>query len=191
MAKYITTAEASAFTGAPDNATLASVLLGAEALFDTLIGSETGILTSTKTEYHPAENKANNGRIFYLKTHKPTTITTVNGASPGTVDVDYTIEGQKLEFDEFISAPTAFPYRYKIVYVSGYTNIGAIPDDVKLAIKEITGAIWNSRSAQGMSSFKQDLLSVNYDKSVLDTLGTAEKSHLNTVINKYKVFSVI
>ncbi len=191
MAKYITTAEASAFTGAPDNATLASVLLGAEALFDTLIGSATGLIAGSKTEYHPAENKANNGRIFYLKTHKPTVITTVNGASPGTEDTDYTIEGQKLEFADFISAPTSFPYRYKIVYTSGYSSISTIPDDVKLAIKQITGAIWNSRQAQGMSSFKQDLLSVNYDKSVLDTLGTAEKSQLNIVINKYKVFSVI
>jgi len=191
MAKYITTAEASAFTGAPDNSTLASILLGAEALFDTLIGSATGILTSTKTEIHPVANVRDNGRVFFLKTHKPTAITSINGASPGTIDVDYTLDGQKLEFDEFISAPTSFPYRYKIVYTSGYSSISTIPDDVKLAIKEITGAIWNSRQAQGMSSFKQDLLSVNYDSSVLDTLGTAEKSHLNTVINKYKVFSVI
>lgn len=118
MAKYITTAEASAFTGAPDNATLASILLGAEALFDTLIGSATGILTSTKTEIHPVANVRDNGRVFFLKTHKPTAITTINGASPGTIDVDYTLDGQKLEFDEFITAPTSFPYRYKIVYTS-------------------------------------------------------------------------
>ncbi len=192
MGRYVTTSEVSDFTGAPDNATLGAVIDGVESLFDMLIGSESGLITGNKTEYHPVEDKANNGRIFYLKTLLPTTITTVNWVSAGTLDTHYTLEGQKLEFKDYVASPTVFPFRYKIVYVSGYSSISTIPNEIKLALKQIVGAVWNSKQSQGMASFRQDLLSINYkDESILDILGTNERSHINTIINRYKVYSVI
>jgi len=192
MGMYVTTSEVSALTGAPNDSTLSAVIDGVESLFNGLIGSETGLITSTKTEYHPVENKCDNGRVFYLKTFLPTSVTTINAVSPGTLDTDYTITGEKLELKDYATTPTVFPYRYKIVYTSGYSSISTIPNDIKLAIKTIVGAIWNSRQTQGMASFKQDLLSVNYkDTSILDILGTDEKNFINSIINRYKVFSVI
>lgn len=192
MSRYISPSEVAAFIGAKNDSTLEAVINGVEGLFDTLIASDTGLIESTKTEYHPITNTKNTGRIFYLNTHRPTEVTTVNGVAPGTINVNYTLTGEKLELAIATTPPTAFPIRHTIVYKSGYADMQSIPQDIKLVIKEMCGAVWNSRKWQGIASFKQDLLSVNYTNgSVLDTLGTDQKNHLNTIINKYRIFNIV
>lgn len=103
--------------------------------------------------------------------------------------MDYIIEGQKLTLKEIVTVPTAFPYKHKIVYTSGYTTI---PDDIKLAIKYLVAGLYNSRKSQGISSFRQDLLSVNYsDSGLIDTVLDTEKANfVRAIINQYKIFFV-
>lgn len=196
--RYVTTAEVNTLLGISGEDTLIDSLIdGAEALFDNLIGSEAGLITSTKTEVFAAEDQtkpaAKRNRVFDLGTYKPTAITTINGAAPGTLNVDYTLTRQRLEFKEVPNPPSAFPFVYTIVYVSGYANIDAIPADIKTAIKYITAGFYNTKNAQGIASFKQDLLAVNYrDSSALDTiLDSNSKSYLQAVVAKYTVHDVI
>ena len=192
MPAYVTTSEVSDFTGAPNDTTLSAIIDGVESLFNGLIGSETGLLTSIKTEQHEMNTNRGNGRIFYLKTLKPTAITTINGISPGTINVNYTIVGQKLENELAVTTPTAFPYRYTVVYASGFASISTIPADIKLIIKMLAGAVVNTRKTEGIASFKQDLLSVNYkDTSILDLLSPENRNAVNLVVNRYRVFNVI
>lgn len=47
--------------------------------------------------------------------------------------------------------------------------------------------MYNRRKSEGISNFKQDLLSVSYDAdSILDNLSTDEKNALMIVVNKYR-----
>ena len=64
---------------------------------------------------------------------------------------------------------------------------------MKLVIKMLVGAMYNTRNANGVASFRQDLLSVNFkDASILDSLVDPEtKGTIQAVVNKYKVYSVI
>lgn len=202
--RYVTTAEVNTLLGISGEDTLIDSLIdGAESLFDNLIGSETGLISSTKTEDFAVDDdskpRSKRNRVFDLGTYKPTAITTINGASPGTVNVDYTLTRQRLEFKDIPTPPSAFPYVYRIVYVSGYTAIDAqtqtypLPADIKTAVKYITAGLYNTKNAQGIASFKQDLLSVNYkDGSILDTiLDPASKSFIQAVVANYTVYSVI
>lgn len=196
--RYVTVAEVNSLLGTSGEDTLITSLIeGAESLFDSLIGSDTGLLTSSKTEYFEVNDLSKpyllRDRVFDLGTYKPTAITTINGVSPGTVNVDYTITRQRLEFKLPQISPNTFPYRFAIVYTSGYADIAAIPNDVKTAVKYIVGALYNTKNAQGIASFRQDLLSVNYkDGSVLDTiLDGNQKNFIQAVIQSYSVYSVI
>ena len=178
--------------------TLLDMLIGAaESIFDNLIGEDSGLLTSSKTEDFPIDDTNlpydDRNQVFNLGHIYPTAITSINGLSMGTVDVDYTITRQRLELKQPKTAPTAFPYRWRVVYTSGYANTAAIPDDVKYAIKTIVAAMYAGRKASGVASFKQDLLSINYkDKNVLDTLldGT-EKGIIQTIVQNYTVYRTI
>ena len=78
-----------------------------------------------------------------------------------------------LELKNGVAIPNTFPYRYKIVYAAGFATI---PSDVKLAIQTLVGALYNTRNANGISSYRQDLLSVNFkDASILDTITDSEE----------------
>jgi len=195
--RYVTVAEVNSLLGTSGEDTLITSLIEwAESLFDNLIGSETGLLTSSKTEFFEIDDQSKpydiRNRVFDLWTHKPTAITSINWVSTGTVNVDYTITRQRLEFEDYQIQPTSFPYRFKIIYVSGYADIAAIPNDVKTAVKYIVGALYNTKNAQWVASFRQDLLYVNYNGSILDTiLDGSEKNFIQSVINKYTVYSVI
>jgi len=202
--RYVTTAEVNTLLGTSgEDELIDSLIDGAESLFDTLIGSETGLISSTKTEDFAVEDQskpaAKRNRVFDLRTHKPTAITTINGAAPGTLNTDYTLTRNRLEFKDAPTAPSAFPFIYRIAYVSGYTAIDAgtqtypLPADVKTAIKYIVAGFYNTKNAQGIASFKQDLLSVNYkDGSILDTiLDQSGKSFIQAVVTKYTVYEVI
>ena len=124
---------------------ITSLIEGAESIFDTLIKSELGLLTSTKTEYHDPKEYNDS---FWMRTYKPTDITTINGVDPGTIGTDYIIDGTKLVLKEALLFPTNFPYNFKIVYVSGFADINAIPQDVKIAIKYIVAGLYNTTKSQ-------------------------------------------
>lgn len=191
--KYTTIGSLNAYLGTSGiDALLTQLGESAEALLDTLVGD--GIEVHTHTDIFPvgyySANPCKEGRVFYLNAIKPLSITTVNGSSPGTIDVDYTIRGNCLEFANGWTSPSAFPYQYKIVYSAGYATI---PLDVVQVVNMIAGALYNTRNANGIASFKQDLLSVNYkDGSILDTImDTESKGVVQAVVNRYKVHIVL
>lgn len=104
--------------------------------------------------------------------------------------MDYILEGNKLTLKDLVTMPTVFPTnKHKIVYTSGFTTI---PEDIKLATKYLVAGLYNSRKSQGISSFRQDLLSVNYSgEGMIDTLlDTEQGNFVRAVVNKYKIFFV-
>lgn len=190
--KYTTLAKLNEYLGTSGiDALVTSIWESAEALFDTLIG--TTLESSSRTQHFPVwytDCLYEEWRIFYLNAQNITAVATVNGVSAGVLNIDYTIETQKLELKNWVNRPSTFPYRYTVAYTAGYSTI---PNDVIMAINTISGAMYNTKNAQGISSFKQDLLSVNYETdTILDTLGDSEsKWMLEAVINKYKVHTVL
>jgi len=96
--RYVTLSDIKAFIGVSSSAydTLITTMgESAESIFDQLIGSQTGLIQSTKTdEIHKPEDYSTEqaGRVFFLKTYLPTAITTINGTSPGTLNTDYILE---------------------------------------------------------------------------------------------------
>ena len=191
--KYTTTASINAYLGTSGiDALITQLAEGAEALFDTLVGD--GIESKVRTDYfdigYYRQNPCNEGRVFYLQSINPTAVTSVNGVSAGTIDVNYSLIGSKLELQYPVSMPTAFPYKYKVIYTAGYATI---PNDVILAINTIVGAIYNTRNSNGIASFKQDLLSVNFkDASILDTIVDSNtKGMIQAIVTKYTVHTVL
>lgn len=178
---------------------LDAIIESAESIFDALIGQESGIISSSHTEDFAVndQNKpwADMNRVFDLGAYKPTAVTTINGVSAGTIDVDYILDGQRLIFKDSKTAPTAFPFRFRIVYTAGIVaaNITAIPQDIKTAIKTLASAIYATRKASGVASFKQDLLSISYkDTNVLDTiLDPDQKNAVQLIAQKYTVHNTI
>lgn len=185
--KYTTLASLNAYLGTSGVDTLLTQLGdGAEALFDKLTGE--GIETGTRTAIfdigYYKQNPYKEGRVFYLPSINPTAVSTVNGASAGTIDVNYALIGSKLELQYPVSMPSSFPYKYKIVYTAGFATI---PSDVINCINMIVGAMYNTRNSNGIASFRQDLLSVNFkDASILDTIAdTKTKGVIQAIVTKY------
>lgn len=199
---YVTTAEVKthlSIHGSSQDALIDALIDGAESLFNSLVGTDS-LISSEHTEDFDIDNPNvswyKRNRAFLLGAYKPTAVTTVNGVSAGTIDVDYIIKGNSLELKETPNIPTTFPYRIRIVYTAGITpgtDTAAVPADIKLAIKTITGSLYNARKADGIASFKQDLLSVNYkSESLLDTILDPEaKTAITLTARKYTVFSTI
>lgn len=194
--QYITIAEANALLGISGQDALVSTLIdGASQLFDTLLGADGNLVSTYRSEYHalnrPGVYSYEQSTVFYLRNKNPTAVATINGVSVGTIDVDYIIEGQKLTLKTPATGPTDFPYRYKVVYTAGYAS-NAIPEDIKLAVKYMVSGLYNSRKSQGISSFRQDLLSVNYtDSGLLDTLLDEEQGNfVRSIITRYKLVHV-
>lgn len=114
-------------------------------------------------------------------------MTTVLGVSPGTINVDYTIIGRRIEFKEYKGIPSTFPQRIPIVYVSGITTI---PNDIKTCCLYIAKGLHKNKEQMDVASFRQDLLSVNYTtgKSMLEALvDPSEVTFINLIANKYRV----
>lgn len=193
--KYVSTAEVKQYLGintAKYDSTLAMLIETCEGIFDGLIGSQTGLIENTKTEYHRVDDYSTQqqGTIFFLKTHNPTAITTYGGVAAGTRNVDYTLRGRRLELKNTLAFPSTFPYQWAIVYTSGYTAAN-LPADVKMAILILCNAFWTSKKATGISSFKQDLLSVTYDRAALDQIkDPAQLAEIRAIIWKYKIPTV-
>jgi len=191
--KYTTLSSLNAYLGTSGiDALITQLWESAEALLDTLIGD--GIESKTHTDifkvWYYSANPCKEGRVFYLWSINPTAVTSVNGTSAGTIDVDYILNGTMLEFKNTWNTPVSFPYHFKIVYTAWYATI---PVDIIQAVNTIAWALYNTRQANGIASFKQDLLSVNYkDWNILDTLlDTNGKWMINAIVNKYTVHTVL
>lgn len=190
MAQYISSAEVIAFIGPACNSTNAGFLVAtSEAIFNQLVGSENGLASSAKTEYWVERDfkRGEVGRVFNLRTYKPTVITSINDASPGTLNTDYTLQGRRLEFEFAKDLPTTFPYRYKVAYTSG---LATIPDEIKTCCLYLAKGMFDTKVAGNMSGFKQDLLSVNYSTGkTLETIvaDPSEASFIRLIANKYLV----
>jgi hypothetical protein len=163
----------------------------AQGIFDGLLGASLDICTYTEKYKHPTaidNNLSAYGRYFLLKHKNPITITTINGASPGT----YYLEDRGLWLETALNEPTTFPYLHTIVYTAGYS---IIPDDVLACILSITAILKNTVPNSGMTSFRQDKLQVDYSgnngKGYLETLDPSAKSLIMSTVNKYKVFNLI
>lgn len=192
--KYVNITELNNFLGTSGiDSTITDMGESAEALLDTLIGTvgleqRTGITEYFKPGYSPVYDEE--GSVFYLKNTPVTDVTKVNGVDPGTVLTDFIIEYNRVELKTPVSASNTFPYRYTIEYTAGYTTI---PEDVKLAVLTLASAIYTTKGSQGVASFRQDLLSVNYKADgILDTIGDPEKKgQVQAVVNKYKTHLVL
>lgn len=204
MPRYTTASDVISYgIGSAAETTLISNLIdNAEALLDNLLGSKTGLISSNKTEYFPYnlnQPYEKRGKVFFLKTIYPTAIVSIDGVSPGTPGVDYLLEAQRLELKESVTMPNTFPYKTKIIYTSGYSSLTAdpqsypIPQDIKLAVIYMVAALYNRRKSEGIASFKQDLLSINYEKGsgILDTLLAPDNANfVQAVIAQYKQYNV-
>lgn len=192
--RYVNLTELNNFLGTSGiDSTVTDIGESAEALLDTLIGTvgleqRTGITEYFKPGYSPVYDEE--GSVFYLKNTPITDVTKVNGVDPGTINTDFIVEVNRIELKTPVSPTNTFPYRYTIEYTAGYTTI---PEDVKLAVNTLASAIYSTKSSQGVASFRQDLLSVNYKaESILDTIGDPGKKGLvQAVINKYRVNIVL
>ncbi len=126
-----------------------------------------------------------------LRSYKPTTITTVNGVSAGTLNTNFTLTGRRLELEFAKDYPTAFPYRYTVVYTSGLTQSELdSAKDIKTACLYIAKGLYERKKHMDVTSFKQDLLTVNFTtgKDFLDVLSDAsEVSFIKLIVNKYLV----
>lgn len=124
--KYTTLASLNAYLGTSGIDTLLTQLAdSAEAMLDTLLGD--GIEQKAHTDIfqvgYYSSNPIKEGRVFYLNAINPTAVTSVNGTSAGTINTDYILDGNKLEFATNWNSPTTFPYHFKIIYTAGYATI--------------------------------------------------------------------
>jgi len=190
--KYVTLSELNSYLGTSGEDSLITTLWNyAEGVFDTLIGQD--LVAWHVKQYFPCgytEGNYEEGRVFWLNRTNIIDIVTINGTEPGTKDTNYIIEWRRLELKNTLATPNTFPYRYTIVHNSWYDTI---PDDVKLAISIIVGALYNTKNANGISSYRQDLLSVNYkDGNILESItDTTQKWVVQAIINKYTVHTFL
>ncbi len=164
-----------------------------EALFNRLINSDSGLISSTKTEYFDPRtdfgSQSKVGKIFLLKTYRPTVITSINGVSPGTANVDYTLVGRRLEFQYGKDYSSVFPFRYTVVYTSGLTT-EEIGNDIKTVCYYLSKGLFERKRHMDVASFRQDLLSVNFTTSndFLDVVSNpSEISFIKLITNKYLI----
>lgn len=186
---YITTTEVETYAGLGTGTISASLVSTAEAFFDSLVGYNlTKVARVEKFKLNDGYTRLMSdklGQEFYLEAPLDTTqVVKINDVT--IASIDYDTDGKTLILRNRQPFPTEFPFQFKVEYTGGYNPI---PDDVKSACILITLGLNSSKTSQGMSAFRQDLLSVNYDTS-----GSLEKvlgdptnaSIVRTIINKYR-----
>lgn len=189
MTQYITSAEVISFIWAECDSTTADLLVAmSEAIFNQLVDCES-LVESAKTEYHEIRDfkRGKVGRVFYLKTYKPTTITSINDVPAGNINVDYTLVWRRLEFQYAKDLPTSFPYRFKVIYTSG---LATIPSEIKTCCYYLAKGLFDKKKYTDMTSFRQDLLSVNFGSSekMIDLISDPSKvSFISLITSKYLV----
>lgn len=175
---YITASDLTANGITGESAYLDSLVARVEALFNTLIGDDAWVLLQDRTE---ELSNINSQDCFLLRYAEPATLKTINGVAIDSAD--YKIIGQKLYLKNTVSSLTDFPYLCTIVYEAWYDPI---PEDIKQVCLSLAAYINNTKTSQGISSFRQDLLTVQYGaKEVQDYL---ESMGQTQIINKYKYF---
>lgn len=188
MSNYILKEDLNSFLWIDIDSVQAQLIVDtAETIFNQLIGSD-WLVQSQKTEYFYDWDfgLGKIGRVFFLKTYNPTVITTINGTSPGTINVNYTLIGRRLELEYAKEFPTTFPRRHTVVYTSG---LATIPSEIKTACLYISKGLYEQKKNMNVASFKQDLLSVNYNgKDFLTLLSDpSEITFINLIISKYLI----
>jgi hypothetical protein len=112
-----------------------------------------------------------------LKYPNPTELITINWD----IITDYKILLQKLILKEAVSVSEDFPCLLTIIYTAWYTTT---PDDVRQVLYSMASYFHNMKTSAWISSFSQDLLTVNFwAKEIYDYLTWIWE---NQIINKYK-----
>lgn len=118
-----------------DEGTACSLAEMSESLFNGYINDEAGLIESSRTQHFRERDFSRPdkvGKVFWLSYYNPTAITSINGVSAGVVNIDYTLEGKRLEKQFGVDRPVNFPYRWAVVYTAGIPE-SEIPEDVKMA----------------------------------------------------------
>lgn len=182
---YVTTEAVNLYLGTcGEDPLIASFIASAESIFNHLINSS-GLGTATYTEKYRYPlggfHSENIWRVFYLDNINPTALTSVDGVAVSSWD--YYLEGRKLTLKNSVSYQQTFPHLNTIIYTAGYATI---PDDVKQAIKMAVGTLYNTKNANGLSSFQQDQLSVNYTDAQSSEDILSQNSIFLSIVGKYK-----
>lgn len=123
------------------------------------------------------------GRTFYLEAPIDSTQTIeINNTALASGEF-YAVQN-RLVLKTAVQVPT-FPPIFTIEYTGGYNPI---PSDVKSACILITLSLNSKKNANGISSFRQDLLSVNYSQESLENVlgDPTNASIVRTIVNKYR-----
>lgn len=175
---YITSQELTSQGITGDAGYLSSVVDRTEAIFNSLIWDDKGVLLQERTE---ELREICNPYEISLKYSLPQTITSINWVAP--VSWEYKILWQKLIVKNALALDTEFPYLLTIVYEAWLSEV---PNDIKQVCFSIASYFHNMKNSGGISSFTQDLLTVSYGaKEVYDYL---DKMWESVIINKYKTY---
>lgn len=186
---YVTTESVNVYLGTSgEDPLIASLIASAESIFNHMINSN-GLSQATFTEKYRYPlgwfHSENIWRVFYLDNINPTALTSVDGVALSSWD--YYLEGRKLTLKTAVSYQQTFPHLNTIIYTAGYATT---PDDVKQAIKMMVWFMYQSKNANGLSSFTQDQLTVNYGGNTWSSWSIEKiletNSMLSSIIGKYK-----
>lgn len=185
---YVTTEAVNLYLGTcNEDPLIASLIASAESLFNHLVNSSSGLSQTTYTEKYRYPlggfTSENIWRVFFLDNINPTALTSVDWTTVSSWD--YYLEGRKLTLKTAVSYQQTFPHLNTIVYTAGYATI---PEDIKQAIKMIVGFMYNSKNANGLTSFTQDQLEVNYGGNQNQNIETILSGNwiITSIIRKYK-----
>ena len=185
---YVNSSDVEAYAGLGSGTIDASIVTAAEAFFDSLVGynleKKARSETITITDGYRRSMGDGFSNTFDLQAQIDETATiSINGTALATGE--YYADGRRL-YCKYDQEVPDFPPRFKVEYTGGYDPV---PEDVKSAIILITLSLNASKTAQGISSFKQDLLSVSYDTNNSLEKVIADPNSLSAVsqvIGKYR-----
>ena len=194
MGKYVTVAEANNYLGLScDDSTMSALIDGAESMVDNYVGADLSENATWSEEHsYPANTwqmSLKYGREIYLDGINPHGTLKIDSATISTSD--YRFFGQKLVLKNAVTLNQTFPYMNKYEFTSGFATI---PNDVKQACFIIVGELHTTKTAGGISSFRQDMLSVNYSKDnsmLVNILSPDKMNSLALLLNKYKAMTLL
>lgn len=149
-----------------------------ESVFNDLIWLKNWISLLSWSRTEELENIYNTYEIF-LKFPNVTALTSINWVASAWFN--YKILWQKIILEDSVSISDTFPNLLTIIYVAWYTTT---PDDIRQVLYSLCSYFHNLKNSAWITSFSQDLLSVNYGaKEMYDYLSWMWQ---NQIINKYK-----
>lgn len=177
---YITTADLISQWISWTTAYLEDLINRSEAVFTDLIWLKNweSLLSWSRTE--ELENIYNAYEIF-LKYPNVTALTSINWVASAWFI--YKILWNKILLEESVSIADSFPNLLTIIYVAWYATT---PADIRQVLYSLCSYFNNMKNSAWISSFSQDLLTVNYwAKEIYDYLTWIGQ---NQIINKYKIY---